>query len=64
MVIHRDPKGLWRATPHHAKSRPPRSGRPERGAGGVTLLARATSPRLRNLPCQRLSPSDHDHCGY
>ena len=63
MAFHRDPKVLWRATPPCAERRPPRSGCPEEIAGGVALLARATSPRLRNAPCQRSPPGNHDHCG-
>jgi len=48
MLMHRD----RRATPHGAKIRPPRRGRPEQPAGRRRLLARSDcyASALRSLP--------------
>ncbi|MEA3016713.1 MAG: hypothetical protein QOI38_1435 [Sphingomonadales bacterium] len=40
MLSHRDRRGTW----PWPKSRPPRSGRPEKATGYVGRLVRATSP--------------------
>jgi len=60
MDFHRD----RRATPLCAKSRPQRSGRPERAAGRVACLRVASATRLRCAPRQRPAPGDHDHYRY
>ncbi len=51
MAFHRDPKGLWRATPPGAKFGPPLRGRPWKAAEPRRLLARSFSyaTALRSL---------------
>ena len=44
-----------------AKAGPPLRGRPEKPAGGVGHLGRATWPALRRPPIQPASPADPGH---
>ncbi len=55
MLMHRDRRN---DDARAAKASPPLRGRPEKPAGGVERLERATRPARRRPPIQPASPAD------